>query len=136
MKNKFTVVLVSVLLITLNSIAQTIKVPSSCKVYLDDKIVAEVTIKDAIQWCELTPPMVKCDDGKIYLLENFQINFLTLNPFMNKDFGVGEGGFPILARNAIKNAKPGDTIILKNVTYTDGEGAKHELPTMSIKLKE
>lgn len=115
--------------------AQQTKAPASCKVYLNDKVVPEVTIADAMAWCELTPPVVQCDDGKIYQLETFKINYLTLKPFMNKDFGIGEGGFPIMAREAVKNGQTGDTIILKDVTYTDASGNKNTLPIISIKLK-
>ena len=115
--------------------AQESKTPASCKVYLNDKVVNDVTIAEALAWTELTPPTVQCDDGKIYKLETFQINYLTLKPFMNKDFGIGEGGFPILARDAIKNGNVGDTVILKEVTYTDEKGNKNTLPIISIKLK-
>jgi hypothetical protein len=115
--------------------AQESKAPASCKVYLNDKVISDVTIADALAWTELTPPTVQCDDGKIYKLETFQINYLTLKPFMNKDFGIGEGGFPILARDAIKNGNVGDTVILKEVTYTDEKGNKNTLPIISIKLK-
>jgi hypothetical protein len=116
-------------------VAQTVKVPSSCKMYLEDKMIAEVTVEDAIKWCELTPPTVQCDDGKIYKLETFAISYLTLKPFMSQDFGVGLGGFPIRAREAVKNGKSGDTIILKEVTYTDSTGTKKNLPVISLKFK-
>lgn len=116
-------------------VAQTVKVPSSCKMYLEDKMIAEVTVEDAIKWCELTPPTVQCDDGKIYKLETFAVSFLTLKPFMSNDFGIAEGGFPIRARNAVKNGKPGDTIIMKEVTYTDSTGTKKSLPVISLKFK-
>ena len=116
-------------------LAQTVKVPASCKMYLEDKMMTEVTVEDAIKWCELTPPTVQCDDGKIYKLETFAISYMTLKPFMSQDFGIGEGGFPIRAREAVKNGKSGDTIILKEVTYIDETGAKKTLPIISIKFK-
>jgi hypothetical protein len=115
--------------------AQKVKAPASCKMYLEDKIVTDVTVEDAIRWCELTPPAVRCDDGKIYKLETFKISFLTLKPFTNQDFGTGQGGFPIRARDAVKNGKPGDTIILKDPTYSDSTGVKDTLPVISIKFK-
>jgi hypothetical protein len=109
--------------------------PSSCKVYLEDKVLTDVTVEDAIKWCEQAPPTVQCDDGKIYKLGSFQISYLTLKPFMSQDFGIGEGGFPIKARNAVKNGKAGDTIILKNATYTNAAGITDTLPTISVKFK-
>ena len=127
------VVIISGSLSQLN--AQEAKAPASCKVYMNDKVINDVTIADALSWTELSPLTVQCDDGKIYKLETFQINYLTLKPFMNKDFGIGEGGFPILAREAIKNGNVGDTVILKEVTYIDEKGNKNTLPIISIKLK-
>src|SRR5688572_5952499 len=114
---------------------QTVTVPTSCKMYLDNKMIADVTVENAISWSELTPPTVQCDDGKIYKLESFKISYLTLKPFLSQDFGVGEGGFPYKARAAIKNGKPTDTIIMKDVTYTNAEGIKDTLPIISIKFK-
>jgi len=128
-------VLFALLLISASVNAQTAKVPGACKMYLEEKVVAEITVEDAIKWCELTPPTVQCDDGKIYKLETFAISFLTLKPFMSQDFGIGEGGVPIRARSAIKNAKPGDTFIMKEVTYIDVDGTKKNLPIISFKLK-
>lgn len=119
---------------SLTSWSQTAKVPGVCKMFLDEKMIAEIKIEDAIKWSELTPPMVQCDDGKIYKLESFQISYLSLKPFQNQDFGIGEGGFPIMAQRAIKSGKAGDTIILKQATYTDANGTKNTLPTISLKL--
>ncbi len=120
--------------IAFTSWSQTAKVPGVCKMYLDEKMVTEIKIEDAINWSELIPPTVQCDDGKIYKLESFQITYLSLKPFQSQDFGIGEGGFPILAQRAIKSGKPGDTIILKQATYTDASGTKNTLPTISLKL--
>lgn len=137
MKNIFRLVVTigMFLAITNSGQAQTVKTPGACKMYLEEKVVTEISVEDAIKWCELTPPTVQCDDGKIYKLESFQISYLTLKPFMSQDFGIGEGGFPIKARMAVKNGKSGDTIILKQVNYTDASGAKNTLPTISLKLK-
>jgi len=115
--------------------AQTTKAPASCKMYLDNKMIAEPTVENAISWCELEPPTVQCDDGMIYKLESFAISYMTLKPFMSQDFGIGEGGFPIKAKMAVKNGKPGDTIVLKQVTYTDSTGVKQILPVISVKFK-
>ena len=115
--------------------AQTAKAASSCKMYLDNKMIAEPTLEEGLRWCELTPPTVQCDDGKVYLLQSFQISYLTLKPFLSKDFGIGEGGIPIMAKQAVKNGKPGDTLILKEVMYTDSTGTKNSLPVISLKFK-
>src|SRR6187397_1765873 len=108
--------------------AQTVKVPTSCKMYLDNKMIVDVTVENAISWSELSPPTVQCDDGKIYKLESFNVSYLTLKPFLSQEFGVGECGFPYKARAAIKNGKPTDTIIMKDVTCTNAEGVKDTLP--------
>ena len=135
MKIRFNFLLVFLLLSGVTAYAQTVKVPSSCKVYLENKMVADVSLEDALKWSEVSPPQVQCDDGKVYNLESFHISYLTLKPFMKKDFGIGEGGFPIMAREAIKKGQAGDTIVLENVTYTDAAGAKQNLPVISVKIK-
>lgn len=116
------------------TLSQTPKSPVTCKMFLEDKVVSEITLENAIKWCDLEPPTVQCDD-KVYKLETFKISFLTLKPFQSQDFGIGEGGFPVRARMAIKDAKSGDTIILKEATYTDASGTKNTLPVISFKIK-
>ncbi len=137
MKNFLKVILLtSVIAISaLSAKAQDDKAPASCKMYMEEKTVTDITVEDAVKWCELTPPTVICDDGKIYKLETFSITYLQLNPFMSQDFGIGEGGFPIMARRAVAKGKAGDTIILKDATYTDATGTKNTLPVISLKLK-
>ena len=110
------------------------KLPSGCKMFLDGNEVIQISKEAAVKWCETSPPEVKCADGQVYKLESFKISFLTLSPFMNQDFGVGEKGFPIRARQAIAGAKTGDTIILKEATYLDAQGNVQKLPTLSFKI--
>lgn len=127
------------LLITLGFIsathAQESKGPGACKMYLDGAVVENIDVETALKWCDLVPPTVQCEDGKVYMLESFQISFFTLKPLMNKDFGLGERGVPIMARNAIAKGQPGDAIVLKEVKYTGEDGALHDLPVISLKLK-
>jgi len=115
--------------------AQTAKTPSSCKMFLDSKVLTEITMEDALNWCELTPPTVQCDDGVVYFLETFQVNFFTLKPLMNQEFGIGEGGMPIKAKEAISKGNSGDAIVLKEVNAIDGKGNKVLMPVISLKLK-
>jgi len=105
-----------------------------CLIYLDEASVKEISKEAIVKWCELSPPEFKCDDGKIYKLVNFKISFLTLKPFMNQDFGIGEGGFPIRARQAIAGANTGDTIILKEVNCSDANGNNFQIPILSFKI--
>ena len=119
---------------TVSAYAQEAKLPSGCKMYLDEAIVAEISKDAAVKWCELSPPEVKCADGVVYRLETFKISFLTLSPFQNQDFGIGQQGFPIRARQAVAGAKSGDTIILKEATYLDANGNSQKLPTLSFKI--
>src|SRR5439155_549260 len=79
---------------------------------------------------------VKCDDGKIYVLHRFNISIFTRKPLQTIEYGTGEeGGIPILAENAIKRAKAGDTVILKNAVYFDANKAEQKLPVISFQLK-
>ena len=113
----------------------TSETPTACKMFLHGKVVDEISLADAISWCELTPPTVQCNDGKVYPLHSFQVSFFTLKPLMNRDFGLGEGGIPIMAMRAIREGKSGDAIVLKEVTYLDTNGNVASLPIMSFKIK-
>ncbi len=108
---------------------------SSCKMYLNGKTISDVTKELALEWCELIPPTVMCSDGKVYQLERFSISFLTLDPFMNTKFGIGERGIPIKAVLAVEKGKEGDALILREVVYINEEGIESELPVISFKLK-
>lgn len=127
------VVMPSHILLAQNSKASTAQ--ATCKMVLDGKVVTETTVANVIAWSETSPPMVQCDDGKIYKLETFTITYMTLKPFQSKEFGIGQAGFPIRAVQEIKNGKAGDTIILKDVMYLDIAGTKSALPIISIKMQ-
>ncbi len=136
MKNIFKgMLMIAVLTMTAQVQAQTKKGPTGCQVYMDGSVVKEVTLEVALKWIELTPPTVQCDDGKVYTLETFQVNFFTLNPLQNREFGIGQGGFPLRAREAIANGKPGDAIVLKEVNTINQQGDTLVIPAMSVKLK-
>jgi hypothetical protein len=132
-------ILVSVLLMFIFSIeasSQEVKIPGLCKPQLDTAMMQEATMEDAIKWSESKPLKVGCDDGKVYILHRFNISIFTKKPLQTIEYGTGEeGGIPILAQNAIKKAKAGDTVILKNAVYTDGNKAEQKLPVISFQLK-
>jgi hypothetical protein len=130
------VLVITVSLFTTVAVAQKkTAAPTSCKIILDGKAITDVTLENAVAWCELTPPAVQCDDGKTYQLNSFQVNFFTLKPLQNREFGIGEGGIPILAREAIAKGMPGDAIVLKEVKALAVDGNVVDLPVISIKIK-
>jgi hypothetical protein len=135
MKKNIALVVVVMLFMSSASFAQKAKAPSACKMYLEGKVVEEISVEDALKWCDLTPPTIKCDDGKVYFLQTFMVNFFTMKPLQNKDFGIGEGGIPIMARNAIAKGMSGDAIVLKEVSAVDSEGNKVAFQVISLKLK-
>ncbi|MFM8917521.1 MAG: hypothetical protein ACKOGP_07240 [Bacteroidota bacterium] len=109
--------------------------PSSCKPVLDGIVVEEITLEALTKWCDATPLIVQCDDGKRYALQTFQVNFFTLKPLVNREFGIGEGGIPLRAREAVAKGMTGDALILKEVKAADDKGNTISFPTMSFKLK-
>jgi len=115
--------------------AQDNKSVTSCKMYLNGNAVEEMSKETILEWCKLVPPTVICDDERVYRLERFRINFLSLSPFMNSDFGIGEKGIPIKAVRAVENGQAGDALILKEVVYINEEGIESSLPTISFKLQ-
>jgi hypothetical protein len=130
------ILLMTLILVSGKSFSQDIKIPNMCKPLLDTAMIQEVTKEDAVKWSETKPLTVKCDDGKSYVLNRFNISIFTKKPLQTIEYGTGEeGGIPILARNAIMRAKPGDTVILKNSVYLDEKKAEQKLPVISFQLK-
>src|SRR5438309_1244278 len=135
MKNTIWLILIC-LLFTTKTFSQEIKIPGLCNPQLDTVTLKETTMVDAVNWSESKPLMVKCDDGKVYALHRFNISIFTRKPLQTIEYGTGEeGGIPILAENAIKRAKAGDTVILKNAIYLDANKAEQKLPVISFQLK-
>lgn len=136
MKNKIILIALVFLFISTKNFAQEIKSTGMCKPQLDTVMLKEVKIEDAIKWSENIPIKVGCEDGKVYILHSYDFTFLTLNPFQNREYGIGDDkGIPLLAQNALKKSKPGDTVILKNVTYLDENAKEKKLPVISFQLK-
>jgi hypothetical protein len=128
--------IISVLLFcSLNISAQSSSKLSSCQVYLEGQAVSDVSLEVALKWIEETPPLVQCNDGKTYALETFQVSFFTLKPLQNREFGIGQGGFPLRAREAIAGGHPGDAIVLKEAISISQKGDTIQMPVISIKLK-
>lgn len=114
--------------------AQEIKLPNICKPQLDS-MLKDVKVDDALKWAEQKPIRVGCDDGKVYVLNHFEVSFFIMNPMQTKEFGIGDStGLPLLAQNMLKRVKPGDTVILKNVTYIDDKAVEQKLPVISFRL--
>lgn len=111
------------------------KAPTSFKMYLEGKALNEIALEDALKWCELTPPTMLGNDSVVYFLVSCQVNFFTMKPLQNKEFGLGEGGIPIMATRAISQGKTGDAIVLKDVNCIDSAGNKITMSVISFKLK-
>lgn len=90
-----------------------------CNPPVDTDNTHMVSLADAVKWAESQPLEVLCDGKTTVQLYQFQIQIISKEPLATVDYGIGEAGIPILAVNAIKNAKPGDTVFLKNVTFKD-----------------
>lgn len=137
MNNISRIILFAAVLITSAqvTVAQSKKGPTGCQVYMDGAVVKDVTLEMALKWIELTPPTIQCDDGKVYTMETFQVNFFTMKPLQNREFGIGQGGFPLRAREAVANGKPGDAIVLKEVNCINQQGDTLVIPALSVKLK-
>lgn len=115
------------------------KVPEigRCFIKNDSLIVQNVKVADLINWVEHPPFWVGCEDKKEYSLKSYEFTFLTLKPFMNQSYGVGDNKMiPILARKAMDTLKPGDTVILKTIVLIDKDGKESSIPTLSLKITE
>ena len=108
-----------------------------CLIKSDNSVIQNVKVQDLITWVEHPPFMVDCEDKKSYSLKSYELTFLTLKPFANQSYGVGDDKMiPILARKAMEKLKAGDTVILKTVVLTDAEGKEVQIPTLSLKVTE
>ncbi|MEO5571993.1 MAG: hypothetical protein ABIT08_06200 [Bacteroidia bacterium] len=136
MKTSISLTVAFCLLFSAKTFSQEIKIPGMCMPLLDTAMLQEVKIDSAVKWSESKPLKVKCDDGKSYILHRFNISIFTKKPLQTIEYGTGEeGGIPILAENAIKKAKAGDTVILKNAVYIDENKTEQKLPVISFKLQ-
>lgn len=109
-----------------------------CWVKTDSLIIKELTKENLAAWVDHPPFRLQCDNNKDYHLKFYEFTVLTLNPFENKTYGVGDDRMiPILARKAINNLKNGDTVILKGVELANNENADVEkITTLSFKIVE
>ena len=112
--------------------AQTAK---KCFIIPDKDQNQKITIDEAISWTETVPVLVTCDNEQMYTLYSFDISIFQRKPLMNKGFGTGIEGVPLMAARAIKEARPGDTIVLQNIICKSEEGNDIELPMVSIELE-
>ncbi|HLA60144.1 MAG TPA: hypothetical protein VK622_15325, partial [Puia sp.] len=96
----------------------------------------KLTVSQAQAWADSLPLQVVCDGLKKYKLHNFNFTLIIAEPMQMSDYGVGNGGVPILARKAINNLKPKDAVILKNATYIDDKGVEQKLPVISFSIIE
>lgn len=138
--NSITLIVIMLISSTFSSFAQNAKpvALSKCWVKTDSLIIKELTKEELAAWVDHPPFRLHCDNDKNYHLKFYEFTMLTLNPFENKSFGVGDSTMiPILARKAIERLKNGDTVILKGVEITGDENSELEkLPTLSFKIVE
>lgn len=107
-----------------------------CTVPTDSSASTKITLAQATSWADDLPIKVVCNDGKVYTLTQFNFTMMTLKPFQSKEYGLANNGIPILARKAIDAMKPGDTIILKNVTGKSADGTEMKFPNIALAIKE
>ncbi|MEO8149149.1 MAG: hypothetical protein ABI723_16000 [Bacteroidia bacterium] len=108
----------------------TVKAPTKCQLLIGDVAKSKVTVNEALAWCDSLPLYVKGDNGVKYKLKSFGINVIQKDPFLSQDYGIGEGGMPILARRAIEKLKEGDSVFLKNALYVDAQNQDQKLPNI------
>ena len=107
-----------------------VKPPTKCSLLIGDTAKTKVTVTEALAWCDSLPLMVKGDNKVKYKLKSFGIMVIQKEPFLNQDYGIGEGGIPILARRAIEKLKEGDSVFLKNALYVDEQNQDQKLPNI------
>lgn len=107
-----------------------------CHLPSDSGSSSKVVLNIVQEWVDFLPLQVVCNDGQKYSLSQFQVSIITMKPLLTKDYGVANGGFPILARKAIDQMKQGDTIFLKDVLGKDAKGNETKLPNLVLSITE
>jgi hypothetical protein len=107
-----------------------------CHLPSDSSSSSKIVLTAAQEWVDLLPLQVVCNDGQKYTLSQFQVTMITMKPLQTKDYGLANGGFPILARKALDQMKQGDTIFLKEVSGKDAKGNETKLPNLVLSITE
>jgi len=123
------------LLLACSHLSSQALAPTGCKPVLDGAPVDNITLEQLTRWCDGTPLVIQCDDGLRYTLISFQVNFFTMKPLMNREFGIGEGGIPIKAREAVSAGNVGDALVLKEVSAMGPKGEAVSFQVLSFKIK-
>ncbi len=140
---KYIVIICLLMVGTLSNIlAQTKKTTSSqpkpirCHLPCDSLNSSKVTFEQALAWADSLPLIVIDDKGQVYKLQNFSFSVITMNPMQTKDYGIGNGGIPLLARKAMNNLKPKDTVFLKDITAQNEKLQVLVLANIVFSIKE
>jgi hypothetical protein len=112
--------------------------PGTCWMMNDSTPVMHAKIQDVIKWVEHSPFLVNCENHQKYLLKSYEFTLLSLKPFLNQSYGIGdENMIPILGRKALDKLTPGTTLILKDVEMVCIENNKVEKGiTISVKIED
>jgi hypothetical protein len=108
------------------------------KCHLPDDATAsnKVTLAQAQAWADKLPLTVIGADKKSYLLYQYEISIINMSPLQTTEYGTGNDGFPILARKAMDNMKPGDAVFLKDVMAKDETGKEIKIANLVFSIKE
>lgn len=112
----------------------TAKAPTKCMIWINDAAKNKVNVTEALAWCDSLPLIVKGDNGVKYKLKSFGVMVIQKEPFLSQDFGIAEGGMPLLARRAIERGKEGDSVFMKDVIYVDEKNQDQKLPNVVFSI--
>lgn len=110
--------------------------PIRCHLASDTQNSSKVTLQQALAWADSLPLKVVDEKGKVYQLHDFVFTIITMNPFQTKEYGTGNNGIPILARKAMDNLKPKDTVFLKDVTAQNENLQEVKLANIVFSIQE
>jgi hypothetical protein len=105
-----------------------------CHVPSDTASTNTLTIEQIKAWTDQTVLDIKCAGGKMYTLSTFSISVIKQNPMQTLDFGTGNKGFPLMAKRAIDQMGPNDTILLREITGVDAAGKETKISTIVFKV--
>ncbi len=105
-----------------------------CHVPADSANNNSLALQDIKDWADSKTLIVRCTGGKMYTLTKFTISIIKQNPMQTLDFGIGNNGIPLMARKAIDQMGPMDTILMREVAAKDDTGKDCKLSTIVFKV--
>lgn len=105
-----------------------------CHLPADTSIALKLSQTDVQTWGDEAVLKVICNGSETFTLTQFNFTIIFKEPFQSKEYGIANGGIPILGKKAIQGLKSGDTILLREVNAKDVSEKDVKLPNIVFSI--